>query len=141
MGCFSYKYPNCRTSLLKQSAVRIRIIEVTYNFHFEDLYTPVDESHIQSHFLSHRPLRKLLYILFWTQVNNVGTNIRKPTTEFTAEEYSLIMSTNFESTYHLCQLAHPLLKESGAGSIVFISSVGGLVSIGSGSIYAATKGE
>ncbi|XP_048325672.2 tropinone reductase homolog At5g06060 isoform X1 [Ziziphus jujuba] len=73
-------------------------------------------------------------------VNNVGTNIRKPTTEFTAEEYSLIMSTNFESTYHLCQLAHPLLKESGAGSIVFISSVGGLVSIGSGSIYAATKG-
>lgn len=51
------------------------------------------------------------------------------------------MATNFESTYHLCQLAHPLLKASGMGSIVFISSVAGLVSIGSGSIYAASKGE
>lgn len=51
------------------------------------------------------------------------------------------MATNLESTYHLCQLAHPLMKASGAGSIVFISSVAGLVSLGSGTIYAATKGE
>ena len=51
------------------------------------------------------------------------------------------MSTNLESTYHLCQIAHPLLKGSGAGSIVFISSVAGLVCIGSGTIYAASKGE
>ncbi|KAF3433656.1 hypothetical protein FNV43_RR24759 [Rhamnella rubrinervis] len=72
-------------------------------------------------------------------VNNVGTNFRKPTTEFTAEEYSILMSTNFESAYHLCQLSHPLLRASGVGSIVFISSVAGLVTIGSGSIYAASK--
>jgi len=51
------------------------------------------------------------------------------------------MATNFESVYHLCQLAHPLLKASGMGSIVFISSVAGVVHIGSGSIYAASKGE
>jgi len=51
------------------------------------------------------------------------------------------MATNFESTYHLCQLAHPLLKNSGAGSIVFISSVAGVVNIGNGSVYAASKGE
>lgn len=70
----------------------------------------------------------------------MGTNIRKPTTEYSMEEYSLLMSTNYESTYHICQLAHPLLKASGAGSIVFISSVAALTSIGSGSIYAATKG-
>ncbi|XP_025014036.1 tropinone reductase homolog At5g06060 isoform X2 [Ricinus communis] len=73
-------------------------------------------------------------------VNNVGTNIRKPTNEYTAEEYSEIMITNFESAYHMCQLAHPLLKASGVGSIVFISSVAGLQHIGSGSIYGATKG-
>ncbi|KAE8657601.1 Tropinone reductase-like protein [Hibiscus syriacus] len=72
-------------------------------------------------------------------VNNVGTNIRKPTIEYTSEEYSKLISTNFESSYHLCQLAHPLLKESGKGSIVFISSVAGLVHVGSGSIYAPTK--
>lgn len=73
-------------------------------------------------------------------INNVGTNIRKPTVEYSAEEFSKLMSINFESAYHLCQLAHPLLKASGVGSIVFISSVGGLLHIGSGSIYGPTKG-
>lgn len=72
-------------------------------------------------------------------VNNVGTNIRKPTIEYSAEEYSKVMTTNFESTYHLCQLAHPLLKASGVGSNVFISSVAGLSHIDSGSMYGATK--
>ncbi|THU53609.1 hypothetical protein C4D60_Mb10t16240 [Musa balbisiana] len=62
-------------------------------------------------------------------VNNVGTNIRKPTVEFSAEEYSFLMATNLESAFHLCQLAHPLLKASGMGSIVFISSVAGVASI------------
>ncbi|XP_044461683.1 tropinone reductase homolog At5g06060-like [Mangifera indica] len=73
-------------------------------------------------------------------VNNVGTNIRKPTIEYSAEEYSKIMTVNFESSYHLCQLAYPLLKASGNGSIVFISSVAGVLHIGSGTIYGATKG-
>lgn len=72
-------------------------------------------------------------------VNNVGTNIRKPTTDYSEDEYSFIMNTNFDSAFHICQLAHPLLKASGAGSIVFISSVAGVVAIPSGAIYAATK--
>ncbi|WOG93954.1 hypothetical protein DCAR_0313244 [Daucus carota subsp. sativus] len=73
-------------------------------------------------------------------INNVGTNIRKGTAEYTAEEYSKIMTTNLESSYHACQLAYPLLKASGSGSLVFISSVAGLVHVGSGSIYGASKG-
>ena len=65
----------------------------------------------------------------------------KPTVEYTAKDFSTIMSTNFESTYHLCQLAHPYLKASGAASIVFISSVAGVVSIkGVSAVYGATKG-
>ncbi|XP_047090111.1 tropinone reductase homolog At5g06060-like [Lolium rigidum] len=73
-------------------------------------------------------------------VNNVGTNIRKPTTEYSAEDYSFVMSTNLESAYHLCQLAHPLLKASGAGSNVLITSIAGIVALYSGTIYAMTKG-
>nr|XP_011461333.1 PREDICTED: tropinone reductase homolog At1g07440-like isoform X2 [Fragaria vesca subsp. vesca] len=75
-------------------------------------------------------------------VNNVGTSHGPtPTTECTAEEYSSIMNTNLESTYNLCQLAHPLLKTSGAGNIVFMSSVAGVVSTwGGGSVYGVTKG-
>ncbi|KAK3422510.1 tropinone reductase homolog At5g06060 [Eucalyptus grandis] len=73
-------------------------------------------------------------------INNAGTNFRKPTVDYTVEEFSKIMATNFDSAYHLCQIAHPLLKASGAGSIIFISSVAGVVSLGTGSVYAATKG-
>nr|ABW81084.1 TRL6 [Tarenaya spinosa] len=73
-------------------------------------------------------------------INNVGTIVVKPTLDFTAEDYSLQMATNFESAFHLSQLAHPLLKASGSGSIVFISSISGVVSISESSIYSATKG-
>ncbi|KAG2331958.1 hypothetical protein Bca52824_003138 [Brassica carinata] len=73
-------------------------------------------------------------------VNNVGTCITKPTTEFTEEDLSFLMATNLESAFHLSQLAHPLLKASGTGSIVFMSSTAGVVHINVGSIYGATKG-
>ncbi|CAN1282623.1 Tropinone reductase homolog At5g06060 [Linum perenne] len=66
-------------------------------------------------------------------------NILKPTVDYTAEDYSSLMGTNFDSSYNFCQLTHPLLKASGDGSIVFISSVGGVVSLSTGSIYGATK--
>ncbi|KAL2898877.1 hypothetical protein RDABS01_023959 [Bienertia sinuspersici] len=73
-------------------------------------------------------------------VNNVGTYLRKPTTEFTAQEYATIMGTNLESTYHINQLAHPLLKASGCGNIVLISSIGGVVAVDVGSLSSKTKG-
>lgn len=74
------------------------------------------------------------------QVNNVGRNIRKPTAEFTEEEFSFLMKTNVESVFHLSQLAYPLLKASGRGSIVFMSSVSSFVSLKSMSVQGATKG-
>lgn len=73
-------------------------------------------------------------------INNAGTTIVKPTVEYTEEETSLMWATNFESAFHLCQLSHPLLKASGSASIVFISSVAGVVAVPFGSPYASTKG-
>ncbi|XP_031402366.1 LOW QUALITY PROTEIN: tropinone reductase homolog At1g07450-like [Punica granatum] len=72
-------------------------------------------------------------------VNNAGTNVWKATTEHTAEDFAFIVSTNLESAYHLSQLAHPLLKASGAGNIVSLSSVAGVTSV-NGSLYGITKG-
>ncbi|QCD98511.1 tropinone reductase homolog At5g06060-like [Vigna unguiculata] len=72
-------------------------------------------------------------------VNNVGTTVRKPTIEYSSEDYSKLMAINLDSAYHLSQLAYPLLKASGNGSIVFISSVAGQTSAASGAIYAANK--
>ncbi|XP_023639987.1 tropinone reductase homolog At2g30670 isoform X3 [Capsella rubella] len=73
-------------------------------------------------------------------VNNVGIVRTKPTVDFVAEDFSLHISTNLESAFHLSQLSHPLLKASKFGSIIFISSVGGVVSMECGSIYSLTKG-
>ncbi|KAF8045851.1 hypothetical protein N665_4310s0002 [Sinapis alba] len=73
-------------------------------------------------------------------VNNVGAIRSKPTLDYTAEDFSFHISTNLESAYHLSQLSHPLLKASGFGNIVFISSITGVVSVLFGSIYSATKG-
>ncbi|CAH8383343.1 unnamed protein product [Eruca vesicaria subsp. sativa] len=73
-------------------------------------------------------------------VSNVGTGLVKPTIECTSEEFSFIMATNLESTFHLAQLAHPLLKTSGSGNIVLMSSVAGVVNLSRTSIYGATKG-
>ncbi|KAK7290141.1 hypothetical protein RIF29_04352 [Crotalaria pallida] len=72
-------------------------------------------------------------------VNNVGNNFWKPTIEYTAEDYSELMTVNLDSAFHLCQLSYPLLKASGMGSTVFISSVAGVTSLGTGSVYAASK--
>ncbi|CAL4993930.1 unnamed protein product [Urochloa decumbens] len=74
-------------------------------------------------------------------VNNAGIAIRKSATEHSIEEYSFLMATNLESAYHLCLLAHPLLKASGSGIIVFISSIDGVVALFSGPIYGMTKAK
>lgn len=72
--------------------------------------------------------------------NNVGTNIRKPTIEFTQADFQRLISTNLESAFAMSQAAHPLLVASGDGVVIFNSSVaGGPTAMGSGSIYALTK--
>ncbi|KAL9305320.1 Tropinone reductase [Arabidopsis thaliana] len=73
-------------------------------------------------------------------INNLGAIRSKPTLDYTAEDFSFHISTNLESAYHLSQLAHPLLKASGCGNIIFMSSIAGVVSASVGSIYSATKG-
>ncbi|KAH7667952.1 Short-chain dehydrogenase/reductase SDR protein [Dioscorea alata] len=73
-------------------------------------------------------------------IHNVGTAIMKPTVECTDEDYSFMMATNFESALHLSQLAHPLLKASASGSLVFISSTATYLVYEGLAIYSASKG-
>ena len=81
-------------------------------------------------------------------VNNVGTNIRKPSVEYTEEDLEFILSTNFKSMFELTKLCHPYLKrpqvEGGThcaetSSVVNIGSVAGVVCMKSGTPYASTK--
>lgn len=73
-------------------------------------------------------------------MNNAGGATKAETVDATPEYYSLLMATNFESVYHLSQLAYPLFKASGQGNIVFISSVASIVAVDVGSVYGPAKG-
>ncbi|KAG5009845.1 hypothetical protein JHK87_018360 [Glycine soja] len=75
-----------------------------------------------------------------SKINNAGTAYTKSIQDYTSEDVATLMGTNFESCFHLCQLAHPLLKASGYGRIVFISSIAGLKAFPICSVYAASKG-
>jgi len=77
-------------------------------------------------------------------VNNVGTNIRKPTIEYAPEDLNFILQTNFVSMFELTKMCHPYLRQSYqdrkmTSSVVNIGSVAGVTCMKSGSPYAITK--
>jgi tropinone reductase I len=72
-------------------------------------------------------------------VNNVGTNIRKPTADYSTEEFDFIMNTNLRSAFELNRLFYPLLSASAQGNIIHVTSVAGLTHVRTGSVYGMTK--
>lgn len=72
-------------------------------------------------------------------INNAGFNIRKKTIEYSEEEFKLILNTNLYSTYRVSRRAFELLKKSGNGVVVNISSVAGLTHVMTGAPYGMTK--
>jgi tropinone reductase I len=76
-------------------------------------------------------------------VNNVGTNIRRPSVDYTPDEFAFLVATNMTTAWEMCRAAYPYLKEAAEGgsdaAIVGIGSVAGSASVGSGAPYAMTK--
>lgn len=72
-------------------------------------------------------------------VNNVGTNIRKRALEFSSAEIERLHDTNLGSAFEMSRALHPHLSASGRGSIVFIGSVAGISTTGTGAVYAMDK--
>jgi len=72
-------------------------------------------------------------------VNNVGTNIRKKTLDYSDAEIQKIFNTNLFSSLELSRLMFPYLKKSEYPSIVNVSSVAGLTHLKTGIVYAMTK--
>lgn len=74
-------------------------------------------------------------------VNNAGIGITRPLLETTLEEWRLQQSVNVEGVFLGVKHAIPVIRDSGGGSIVNLSSVAGLVGNSVGlSCYSATKG-
>ncbi len=72
-------------------------------------------------------------------VNNAGTNIRKPTADYSDEEYQHLRETNMDAVFALCRDAYPLLRASGGASIVNVVSVAAFRNLGTGVPYAMSK--
>ncbi|KQJ96056.1 tropinone reductase homolog At5g06060 [Brachypodium distachyon] len=75
-------------------------------------------------------------------VNNAGQCVMNAAAGYTGEEYAKVMGTNLESSFHLAQLAHPLLLLGGGitRAVVNISSIAGQVGLPSLAVYSMTKG-
>lgn len=72
-------------------------------------------------------------------VNNAGTNIRRKALDYSYDEYVHVRELNQDAAFEVARLAHPLLKASGAASVVNVVSVGAFRQLGTGVPYAMTK--
>lgn len=74
-------------------------------------------------------------------VNNVGTNIRRPTTEMLFGDYRHIMATNTDAAFDLCRRLQPALLRGTHPCIVQVSSVAATRTVRTSSAaYAMSKG-
>jgi NAD(P)-dependent dehydrogenase (short-subunit alcohol dehydrogenase family) len=74
-------------------------------------------------------------------VNNAGLSMPKPVAEETSEEFRKVLDVNLMGTYSLCRYAGTRMVAQGAGTIVNVASIVGLVGLGRmpQASYAASK--
>lgn len=73
-------------------------------------------------------------------VNNVGTNLRKPSVEYTDEEYEMLHATNQASAFHLSRACFDALRRGERkGCVINVSSVSGSTVDNTGAVYHMTK--
>jgi NAD(P)-dependent dehydrogenase (short-subunit alcohol dehydrogenase family) len=72
-------------------------------------------------------------------INNAGVNVRKPTVEFTLEDWHLVMETNVTAAFLLCRSFIPAMKGHGYGRILNMTSIMSHVSLPGRIAYSASK--
>lgn len=72
-------------------------------------------------------------------VNNVGGNLPKQFLEYSEEECMNIIQQNLFTCINITRLLFPIIKKNANASIVNISSIAGILHVGTGSIYAMSK--
>ncbi|MFN2196932.1 MAG: SDR family NAD(P)-dependent oxidoreductase [Anaerolineales bacterium] len=73
-------------------------------------------------------------------VNNAALQIAKPILETSVEEWDSVMASNLRSVFLGVKLSYPLLKASGGGAVVNVSSVHAIQTSANIASYAASKG-
>lgn len=95
-----------------------------------------DEKQLQEVYRQARAFNPTLDVV----VNNAAIQIHKPIVETEVEEWDMVMASNLRSVFLHAKLAYPLLKASGSGAIVNVSSVHAISTSKNISAYAASKG-
>lgn len=72
-------------------------------------------------------------------INNVGTNVPKPTMDYVRAEVQQLIETNLLSAFELCRGAHAHLVQHANAAIVNVGSVSGITAVRTGSPYGMTK--
>lgn len=73
-------------------------------------------------------------------VCNAATNpYFGPSVGISDDAYDKIMSTNVRSTFWLCNMVLPQMADRGGGSIIIVSSIGGLVGSADLGVYGVSK--
>jgi gluconate 5-dehydrogenase len=73
-------------------------------------------------------------------VHCIGVNDRRPIVEFSEEDWSRIVDINLSTGFRIAQAAGRHMRRQKSGSIIFFSSVSGLLAHKNHGPYAATKG-
>jgi gluconate 5-dehydrogenase len=72
-------------------------------------------------------------------INNAGINIRKNLVDFSLSEWRSVMDTNLTSVFLMCRAFVPLMKGTGYGRILNLTSIMSHVSLPGRSAYSASK--
>ena len=72
-------------------------------------------------------------------INNAGVNVRKPTPDFTLDEWRLVMETNVTAAFLMCRSFIPSMKGHGYGRILNMTSIMSHVSLPGRIAYSTSK--
>lgn len=72
-------------------------------------------------------------------VNNHGAMVAKPFLETRMDEFDFVINVNLRSVFWLCQLAAHEMVSKGGGSIINVSSAGGIVGFPNMAAYSVSK--
>ncbi|QQK81863.1 glucose 1-dehydrogenase [Salicibibacter cibi] len=73
-------------------------------------------------------------------INNAGTNITKPATEITENDWDTVHDINLKSAFFFNQAVYPFMKAQGSGKIIHMSSQMEEVGYYKRSAYCSSKG-